>query len=1364
MNRRIATALLVALAAACDKPLTAPGLDLLNCPSDGGDCSSGDLPGVISGSVVYTGTSRGDAVLLLFDQAHLPPPDGNATSAVALARVPAATLFANAQPGSIGPFSSPYVFTQVPAGRTYQIRAFIDAAGEFDPFFDFTQQPRAGDPVGGYGTIGADGQPRLLGVPVEAGKASSGINVALTRSLPFDPPSFVIKGAVPQIDQSIDRPVRLQLQTVNLGVQKATFTRAHFGVEFDRDATGANKHTFGDGLDDVFPKVVLRQLTSFDETGAEVPAADPALIPAQVNPVALLPLLAVRGADAGPLAADTLDVLIQPFAVRAANLEPLPLIPKGKYQIVVIEKSGQVWTMPNSLGDEKNVGTPFYSASQHAFIAVSDAKYLLLPDGSVSGKVVFQGDPSIVSGNILVQAYRDDPQNPPPPLGAAEPVRVQVIRASSVVGNPTGFSADFKLAGLPAPQHYIIQAIADVRGTIAPLNLLQTPVKGDLVGGILDKGNLASVLVDHGGITGQTVTLAQTIALDPRAFQLDDSAGAAIMTADAVGAVRFGVVAAPLQFPIANGAQPVFTVSLVRDAAGKTVDADGDGLPDVWPRAFLVRLDPNDPADLTTLRDPADQSKGLLQVIPAAVDPTAFLAQLKPAQARPAVTFTTNRLTIIARPAALDVTDRTRPPQRLGPGVPPGKYKVVLINQTGQAWQIPNEANPAALDPRAVCDAAASSCAPGTVRTQSQGRSFMVGPPVNPISSLAITGKLTVPAGAAVFGAYVYAFNAANPPPPAGTGTPVSADYHSGLELKSGSVNYVLPNLVAGQYVVTAVVDTRGDYAISPMLLAAAPGEGALVAGGVASITGSNATLNLTALAASALPPRPSFTVTVNGTPATGDLSSLFPDAVTPQRISLHAQSLSGLASPVAESAPAFPVSLECDSSGAPTNRYFANLPGLYPKIQVVKLADSDPSGLTLDPATTIIPAAVDPSPFLARLGTCASPGSIAATDLSILLSPAALQLSADKTVTQVPIPKGRYGIVLVSSSGQVWRLPNELQPGASSAPVLATQGVAIAVGAQVPAASGGAIRGAVRLNGFSASTVGNLVVSAYAASAPPPPYGLGRPLAAQVIPAPVVASLAGGGVVPYGISNLAPGNYLVVALLDRAFKFSPLLSYMATLPQGAQVAISAPIAVAGAVVSGKDVTISASGAAVPFERPAFALDPSSTLSVSSGAAPGTAAPISLVASRPAGLAYSASGAAFFHPTAASSTPDQSQSCGSSGAHPFPSTQVYVTPLDTGSRLVPLVQVNACQFCMALTGTSDCTGALLAPPNGPLPQASIAAAVTNLAVDPQTRALAGVPLPPGHYAITVVEATGQSWTLPNEIADATQSVMFTVAP
>jgi hypothetical protein len=161
---------------------------------------------------------------------------------------------------------------------------------------------------------------------------------------------------------------------------------------------------------------------------------------------------------------------------------------------------------------------------------------------------------------------------------------------------------------------------------------------------------------------------------------------------------------------------------------------------------------------------------------------------------------------------------------------------------------------------------------------------------------------------------------------------------------------------------------------------------------------------------------------------------------------------------------------------------------------------------------------------------------------------------------------------------------------------------------------------------------------------------------------------------------------------------------------------------------------------------------------------------ISLTPGTPAGLPYTVAGAAqggggYFHPTAASAT---KVACAVSGTA-YPSTKVYVTPIDTGSRLVPLAVVDPCQFCPAITGTADCSAAPLTPPNGPLPMTGpIAVTVENVAIDPDAvpPGPAGVPLPQGHYAVTVIEPTGQSWTVPNalSVAAPAQGAVFTVVP
>ncbi|TMA17133.1 MAG: hypothetical protein E6J84_07895, partial [Deltaproteobacteria bacterium] len=146
------------------------------------------------------------------------------------------------------PFSAPFTFTQVPSRRSYRIRAFIDATREFVPVFDYAQQARAGDPAGTSGDIA-----------VAAAQTVSGIEVALTQTVRYDPPSFELAGGSRTLDQDMDQPYRLKLRIARLSVQGARFDGAHFALELDRDAQGNRRSTFNDGLDDVFPRVFLRQ-------------------------------------------------------------------------------------------------------------------------------------------------------------------------------------------------------------------------------------------------------------------------------------------------------------------------------------------------------------------------------------------------------------------------------------------------------------------------------------------------------------------------------------------------------------------------------------------------------------------------------------------------------------------------------------------------------------------------------------------------------------------------------------------------------------------------------------------------------------------------------------------------------------------------------------------------------------------------------------------------------------------------------------------------------------------------------------------------------------------------------------------------
>jgi uncharacterized protein (DUF2141 family) len=650
-----------------------------------------------------------------------------------------------------------------------------------------------------------------------------------------------------------------------------------------------------------------------------------------------------------------------------------------------------------------------------------------LPANTVSGVVAWRGDPSIKSGNIVVQAFLDDRYNPPLPLGAARPVRVRIIPESAVTADAQGFTAPYRIDGLPQGS-YVVQALADVDGNFSLLSPLETPTSGDLVGALGDTGSSPAIFGAAGNTTGMDIALRTRVPADPPAFEIDPATPAQ-MPADQGTPVRFDLRSKPLAFPAGRTAAPHFAVQLIRDPGGVPVDADHDGLADVWPRVFLVRLDGSDPTGLTEYGS-ADLRSTRRQVIPAAVDPTPFLPALQPQPGGNAPPVLTDRLTIVVRPALFDASVPGAQPQRL-PSLQPGPYKIVLVSQAGQVWEIPNASGSAALDPSVVCPASAPSCAPGTVQTQSQSQAFQVGPAAHGARAGGIAGTLSV-AGTPL-AAYVFAYSASALPP---FGRPFSASFHTGAEFQGGSVSYVLPDLPAGDYVVTAVVDMRGDFAAWPPLLALAPGAGNLMTDASrVRVDTTFASLNLSP--ARVLPQRPSFELLdPSGNPATADVNLEFsgrPNAsfgIKPVAIlgsgvaALHPDSTGGFA-------------LACDSTGKPV--------GDSVQIQLIKVGDA--AGLVpridgLGKATVIF-ATLDDRQF--HDGTC-TPGSMhLVTNAMVALATGSAKVSLlDPSIPPVAVSPeaGRYAVVITSIAKQIWRIPNELQPALLDAgALLATSG-----------------------------------------------------------------------------------------------------------------------------------------------------------------------------------------------------------------------------------------------------------------------------------------------------------------------------------
>jgi hypothetical protein len=273
------------------------GLGLLGALACGDVPVENELPpgGIIEGTVVYTGplpcVQRGHvlgaAVMLVFPEELLPPPQGLGSSARSVAVVPGDLLFAgllsSLPPSSkdsdavvcpaegSGPVtvSARWSVGPLPAGR-YQVRGFYDRDGDFSPVLRIHNLPTAGDVAGGAlqnPLQAAQGAAPVyqrieLGIPDASGALKlpaqgalvEGVTVNLGLVLPFGRPiahvtevqderSGVPEGQLQRDPSTVTIPVDLRFQrspTLNPAQADREFIRLVLrpGVPENEVATG----------------------------------------------------------------------------------------------------------------------------------------------------------------------------------------------------------------------------------------------------------------------------------------------------------------------------------------------------------------------------------------------------------------------------------------------------------------------------------------------------------------------------------------------------------------------------------------------------------------------------------------------------------------------------------------------------------------------------------------------------------------------------------------------------------------------------------------------------------------------------------------------------------------------------------------------------------------------------------------------------------------------------------------------------------------------------------------------------------------------------------------------------------------------
>jgi hypothetical protein len=394
MRRALLTLLLVA--SACEAPPVVPGADK----------RQNTQLSRIEGELVVTSVARGNVVVLLFDAARPPPPTGTGRP-VTFTVVPRERVFGSAADGEGGPFTAPYAFSLVARGR-YIVRAFIDANGDFIPWYGVTGEVNAGD-VGGAAVDALTRATRVIEIPEDLTPALDvPVSISDTARVPVDRPVFRnLDGAGELVLTAGGGPkvVELSPNPIDDGLihEGAPAFLARF---LDDNMDGMPDDANGDGVPEIWPRVIVRKLSDtasnplldendvdrngvLDEGGVDYEHLNPAngstipadgasdlvVLAAGFDPTDIAPLLVDSMGRPKPTATPVpkLKLVIRPTALDATvSTAPVPIkgLPSGRYAVVLIQQTGQTWRTPNELSPGIAEGLGFPAVASQAFTIV----------------------------------------------------------------------------------------------------------------------------------------------------------------------------------------------------------------------------------------------------------------------------------------------------------------------------------------------------------------------------------------------------------------------------------------------------------------------------------------------------------------------------------------------------------------------------------------------------------------------------------------------------------------------------------------------------------------------------------------------------------------------------------------------------------------------------------------------------------------------------------------------------------------------------------------------------------------------------------------------------------------------------------
>jgi hypothetical protein len=291
-----------------------------------------------------------------------------------------------------------------------------------------------------------------------------------------------------------------------------------------------------------------------------------------------------------------------------------------------------------------------------------------MTEGSVSRNAQVIATPELhgFTGDVWGLLYAPKQGFPGTPAAPKQATAASAIRVEQG-------DAHLVFAEVP-PNLYRLWAFLDVDGNFDPqFDVLAQPGAGDRV------GEGVEINVQPGKTQTFGVDITEAISDEPPAFHLEGEPTEVVLGETPAIPTPVTLVTDTLGGRF-DKARTGFRVGLVdEDQNGVPDDLDGDGAPDLWPRAFMLWEPKPGQADADTQ-----------VVLPMIFNPGPFLTELSGDLNRSLVV---DRLQfgVLNQGQSITTDANGKVTTQLVTSAPTGAYQLVLYTRTGQYWRIPND-------------------------------------------------------------------------------------------------------------------------------------------------------------------------------------------------------------------------------------------------------------------------------------------------------------------------------------------------------------------------------------------------------------------------------------------------------------------------------------------------------------------------------------------------------------------------------------------------------------------------------------------------------------------------------------------------